>query len=209
MRWIPGAVVISTLLVCGSAAPAGAQTASRVAVGASISKDTGGIPLPGASKLAVLWRLGSGDEGWGFRYGLNWYSTEIDDRLSEAMPLGKLRVRPFMAGYGYAHRFGRVRVSANLLGGIALNSFSVDEALEASAARVGAPPLAADVSNSLVLRPEVSTWIDLNGRIGLNITAGYMLTRPTVTVTGPLGQRRQTLRGDMMTIKAGVVYSIF
>jgi hypothetical protein len=210
MSWIGRMTISAAVLLCSSTVVL-AQTDSRLAVGASVSKDGGSIPLPGASKLAVLWRLGSGDEGWGFRYGLNWYSSEVDDSLGgDTLPFGKLRVRPFMAGYGYAHRFGRVRVSANLLGGVALNSFSMRPGYEAAFTRtLGAEHVTADVSNSLVLRPELSSWIDLNGRIGLNITAGYMLTRPTVTMKSSRGQERRTLRGDMLTIKVGAVYSIF
>jgi hypothetical protein len=205
-------LLLASLLLSSSAAVVSAQTEGRVAVGASVSRnDSGTLPIPGGSRLAVLWRLGSRDEGWGFRHGFNWYSTELDEAaVRSGLPVGKLRVRPLMAGYGYARRFGRVRVSANMLGGFALNSFSPREATGiASPAAIGADHVTVDVSNSLVLRPEVSTWIDLNGRVGLNITAGYTFTRPTVTTNGPGGIQRQRLHGDVMTVKVGAVYSIF
>jgi hypothetical protein len=121
-----------------------------------------------------------------------------------------LNVRPFLAGYGYAHRFGRVRVSANLLGGIAFSSLSAHPGYETGFGRIIArQPLEFDVSNALVLRPEVTAWIDLNRTIGLNVTAGYMVARPSVTLRTSRGLERRMLDADVLSLKIGAVYSVF
>jgi len=183
-----------------------------VAIGANIGlRSAIGPESRGGKTLGFIWRLGRGQDGWGIRYGLNWYSThlqtEIDD---EQQAFGEMKVRPLMGGYGYGRRFGRTFVSANMLAGVAFTSFSLSDAADrAYRSKLLASSLHADATHPFVVRPEVSAWIDVSRRIGVNISAGYTFARPHVTIEGPGGKEERRVRADMFTVKIGAVYSIF
>jgi hypothetical protein len=191
---------------------AAAQTDNRVAVGVSISpKAAPDNDARGGAGIGFLWRLGNGSEGWGWKYSLNWYSAEVAQPIGgERLEFGHLRVRPFLAGYGYTKMFGRYKVSANLMGGYAFNSFKLwPGANDAYRQHFGAQGVDTEVSNTLVMKPETSVWFDLNDKIGLTVGAGYMVARPTVTVLSTAGRDRRRVNADMFMFKVGAVYSIF
>ena len=165
----------------------------------------------GLGRPGLIWRIGHGGEGWGFRWGLNWYATNLQHPIgSEAITLGQIRVRPLMGGYGYQHRVGRTLVSGGVLAGYGLTSVSVKPEFEEMYRRtMGASALSVRARNTLVVRPEVSVWLDLNEKMGLNISAAYMMARPEVTVFSPAGRDTRRINADMFTLRVGAVYSIF
>jgi hypothetical protein len=115
-----------------------------------------------------------------------------------------------MVGYGYSYIIGRAKISANLLGGYAFNSFSMKPTFNDLYRDMrGADSVDARVSNTFVVKPEISSWIDLSEKVGLYMSAGYMRARPSVTVTSTLGEDRRRIRADMFMFKVGAVYSIF
>ena len=60
-----------------------AQSAGKVAVGVSVSsKFASDAEAHGTPGIGFLYRIGHGKQGWGWKYGLNWYSTEIDRPLA-------------------------------------------------------------------------------------------------------------------------------
>jgi hypothetical protein len=59
------------------------------------------------------------------------------------------------------------------------------------------------------VKPEVSTWIDVSDKVGLNVSIGYMVARPTVTLTTALGSDPRAVRADVVMVKVGLVYSMF
>jgi len=203
------------LTVCGLAwgTTAFAQSEGKVAVGASVSaksgvaKDTDGHINPG-----FVFRIGHGGDGWGFDYGLGWYSADLQRTLgTQSTEFGELRVRPVVVGYGYSKRFRyHSRVSAKLLGGYSFNSFKLHPDFGAAYKRVNdASLLGIDVSNTFVLRPEVSTWFDITRKIGINVSAGYTVARPEATLRTSAGNETRRIRADMFTVRFGAVYSIF
>jgi hypothetical protein len=211
-------VTASTRALCAAAlillpgASLSAQTTGRVAVGAHISSKSGVDDLSsGHTNLGFLFRLGNGKPGWGWKYGLNWYSTDLDQTLSGVeREFGELKVRPVMGGYGYTRLIGSVQVSANILGGYAFTSFEVRPSFDEAYRRMaGVQSLHTDPSNTFVLKPEISTWINVSRKIGININTGYMVARPTVTVSGAFGEDRRRVSADMFIFKVGAVYSIF
>jgi hypothetical protein len=183
-----------------------------VAVGANVSMKRAFAPdSHGHNSIGFLWRIGHGREGWGWKYGMNWYSTELDAPVDGAMqPFGKLRVRPIYAGYGYTHIIGRTKLSANLLGGYSFNSFSMRETFNnAYRAAKGVDTLDTSVSNSFALKPELSLWYDMTEKFGFNVSTGYLIARPEVTVISAAGRERRRVSADTVSIRAGLVYSIF
>lgn len=96
------------------------------------------------------------------------------------------------------------------MGGYAINSFELlptfDDRYRAS---LNASTISADASNTLVLKPDVSAWVDLSRKVGLNISLGYMVARPDVTVSSSLGRDTRQIKADVLMFRVGAVYSIF
>jgi hypothetical protein len=205
-------VVLALLVPLSWTSQVAAQTDNHLAIGGSVtSRLAGSSVVTDTASIGVLWRLGHGDRGWGWQYGFNWYET--DARLpigGVTTELGQLHIRPFMGGYGYTWPVGKASVTAALLGGYAFASFRLEpKADDEYRARLGALSVSAAASNAFVAKPELKIWYDLNEKIGLLATTGYIVARPTVTVTSSLGEDKRAIRADMFMFKVGVVYSIF
>jgi hypothetical protein len=210
--------LLSSFAICLTlySQPAFAQIMNRFAIGAEYkirATDRASQEDYAHAKLGpgLLWRFGHGHEGWGFHRGLNWYAVQIDRPIGgQATELGELKIRPFMAGYGYTYSVTRrLNVTADALGGYALGSIELSStAIEAYRIRQGAQVVNAKSTNTIVLKPEIGTWYDLNKRIGVNLNFGYMMARPDITVSSTAGTERRKVRADQFIIKAGVVYSI-
>jgi hypothetical protein len=74
---------------------------------------------------------------------------------------------------------------------------------------LGAESVTIKSSNTLVLKPEIGAWYDVNTKVGVNVNFGYIMARPDVTVSSTVGTDRRAVRADQFILKAGVVYSIF
>jgi hypothetical protein len=205
-------VAMVVMLLAGWSSAAQAQSGGAVAIGLGINMR--GAPdesADGTIRPSFIWRIGHGNNGWGWRWGLNWYSADLSDPAStRATDFGTLRVRPIMIGYGYERRFGRLLVGGGMVGGYALTQFRMTpEFNDAYRAQLGATTVRTDVSNTFVVRPEMSAWIDLSRKVGLSISSGYVIARPEVTVSSSLGTDRRRIQADMFSIRIGAVYSIF
>ena len=187
-----GLTVISIAL-CAS--HTSAQTLNRFALGVSFSTqhapDDSSV-AEGAHSVGVQWRIGHSKEGFGWQYALHWYSMEIDRLIGNGpTDLGTLRVRPLMGGYGYTHLFrgGKMAVTGDMVGGYAINSFRLNPAADSAyQTRLGARSVSAEAVNTLVAKPEVEMWYDVNKKVGVLVNAGYVFARPQVKVTSTLGR---------------------
>jgi hypothetical protein len=159
----------------------------------------------------LLWRFGEGKPGWGFHWGLNWYSVDIERPIAgTTVQLGSLHVRPIMAGYGYTYIWHHIKISADTLAGLAFNSIDLDDgAIAAYNARLGGQRAYSLATNTFVIKPEIGIWHNVNRKIGLNLNFGYMFARPDVTVVSTAGTETRTARADQFILKGGLVYSIF
>jgi hypothetical protein len=206
-------LLCSCLVLLATPVPSWGQTQGRLAVGVDVSSRIASSDgADGRSGAGFLWRFGQGREGWGWRCGLSWYSVDVMQPVGERAPseFGSLRIRPILVGYGYARRFGPVLVTGKLMAGYAFNTFRLNPTFDdAYRERLGATTVTADASNGVVVKPDVSAWIDLGRKIGLNVSAGYMVARPGVTVTSSLGRDRRHINADMLMLKIGAVYSVF
>lgn len=173
-----------------------------LAVGGSIGWST---PNAAALKTRVafspLIKLGSG-RGLGWAVGLDWFQAELQSLAGGQDVLTRVKVKPIMVGVGYTVASDRASLSGSVVGGYAWNSLSVTD----TGATAGLP---VEVGNSLAWRPGVSFWYDLTRRTALNVTAGHVITRLTLTVLegGRLGTRRA--RGDTTIVHAGIAYKLF
>jgi hypothetical protein len=211
-------LLVALLLACVAVPSAYAQVDSRFAAGAEFTiratdRASGEDSAHGGFEIGPLVRFGSLEPGWGVQWGLNWYALDIERPIGGAtIELGELHIRPIMAGYGYTWKLRkRSAITADLLGGFAFGSMSIaGPAVDAYRTRMGLNAVDADASNMFVLKPEIALWHDINKKLGLSITAGYMIARPEVTITASSGVvDRRTARADTFILRAGLVYSIF
>ena len=170
-----------------------------LSVGVSLGHSRpGDEDLGTASRLGPLIRLGSGT-GLGLTLGFGWFGADV---ASGGSRLGRVRIRPVMAGLAYTLGDDGVSASLSLVGGVAFNSLSRQH-------RSGGPVWALDVSNSFAWRPGVSLWVDLSRRTALNVSAGYLVTRPRLSVLDDDRVQPRTLRGDTAILSTGVAYKLF
>jgi len=204
--------VLFAALLPALTSPVRAQTDNRFAIGGEAGvRVPGGPDAQGSNTGGLLWRFGHGREGFGFHWGLNWYSTDIDRSVAgRDIELGELRLKPFMAGYGYTHHIGAAAITGALLGGFAFTSFNLaPTAADVYHDELGARTISGDAGAALVARPEVSMWYDLSKKIGLHVSAGYMIARPQVTVSSTLGRDKRRVNADMLQVKIGLAYAVF
>ncbi len=157
--------------------------------------------LRSRASVGPLVRLGSG-RGFGPTLALNWFQTAVPAVSPDQVVISRIRVRPIMAGVSYTVASDRVSVSPSLVAGIAFNSLSIEE--------TGAVDrVAVEVDRSFVWRPGVSAWFDVNGRIALNLSAGYIITRLHVTFLEDGRYVKHHLPGDTTIVHAGIAYKLF
>jgi hypothetical protein len=208
-RWSLTVVIACACCVAG-ASDASAQSDNRLALGGSVTTRIAGSSATGGSaSINFEARLGHERKGWDWQLSLlNWFDTDVQGQPTPAMDPGRLRIRPILAGYGRTWLRGRMTVTADVVGGLAINSFHLDPAAAAAYRTLGASGVDAAVSNTFAIKPEVQIWYDMNRRFGIKLDGGYLITRPTVTVSSTVGAKRWDVRADTVLITVGLVYSI-
>jgi hypothetical protein len=207
-------IIIGIVLLAAPSVPVKAQSAGKVAVGGSVGTRIAPSATVGGDKFGwgLLWRIGHSKEGFGWEGGLNWFTANVDHTVggTPAFRLGEVHVRPFMVGYGYTHLVGPTAIKGSVQGGYAFSSFdAAPSAADVYRDRLGAHSLSTDTANTFVVKPQVSAWRDISPKVGVKVTAGYMIARPHLTVTSTLGEERQRIRADRFMVDVGVVYSVF
>ena len=172
-----------------------------IAIGGSVAwqASTDGALEDGLA-IGPLVRFGSG-RGLGVAIGFGWFGADVL-AATQDVSIGRIRIRPLMAGASYTFRSAASSLSISLVAGPAINGMT-------SADQLGAGELALDAANSFAWRPGVSTWLDLSSRTALNISAGYVVTRPLLTIVSSGDVIRRRLRADTFVIRAGVAYKLF
>lgn len=205
-------ILLALFVLCAIPAAARAQSDGMLALGMGVTvREAPSEGAAGSVKPSLIWRIGHGNDGWGFRWGLNWYATDLTEPVAAAnTDFGRLRVRPLMVGYGYERRFGRLLVGGGVIGGYAVTAFRMTtEFNDQYRLKLSATGVRSTVSNTFVVRPEMSAWFDISRKLGLNISSGYVVARPEVTVHSSLGSDRRRIRADMFNLRIGAVYSVF
>ena len=196
-----------------SVSDARAQTDSRLAVGISVTaRAASSSDASGSANLGFELRLGDGERGWSWQNSFfGWFDTGVHQSVAtRVVGLGQLRVRPIMAGYGYTWIHRRAAITADVVGGYSLNSFTLAPAALADySQRLGATHVDSKATNSFVVKPEMQVWYDLNPRFGLKLSGGYLIARPSIVITSSLGEDIRPVRADAFLVTIGLVYSLF
>jgi hypothetical protein len=153
-------------------------------VGLRVSS-TPGDEVGNALDPALLVRLGAGS-GWGPAIGFGWSTRELVATETGGTPLADLRMRPLMVGAAYGRPVGRTQVTGSLVGGYAFTR------LKGIHVAPGVPR-ATEVEGAFAWRPSVSVWVATTDRLALQVSAGYLVARPRVTIaTGDRFSATQT-----------------
>ncbi len=137
----------------------------------------------------------------GSHYGLGWYSADLDQprqavptrirRTARASVHGRLRV--------LARVFRRTSVSAKAARRILVQRFKLRPDLRRRLpANLEAHGVATDVSNTFVLKPEVSAWTDITRKIGVNVSVGYIVAQAGRDGASSLGNDRRRIHADVV-----------
>jgi hypothetical protein len=160
--------------------------------------------------IAVAYRWHSFHSGWGPTVGLDWHSTNFNQTLGDLnAPLGSLRMRAVLGGFGHTRRIKRFAASANVSAGYSFNGFTVSNDAFPRFATAGVSLVTADVDNSWVVRPGVTAWYDVHKHVGVGVGAAYMVNRPNATITTASGTVEQRLKADAVELTAGVTFGLW
>jgi hypothetical protein len=193
---------VTSLLFLLSASAAAAQTPYRAGAGVSVGLfQPAGRDLDRSVSIGVIGRL-QARRGWGPTIGFSWMSLDL--RQGDLGRLGRLRVRPLMAGASYTITGDRLSAGLSLVGGYAFNRLSIDDPVRE---QIGS--LAAQVRNSPALRPGLSIWYQLTPRLGLNLFGGYLIHRPEMGVAAPGFTETRRLNADTWLVSAGLAVWVF
>jgi hypothetical protein len=205
-----GSVVLGALLL---AVPAAAQEKNSFAVGVNFThRLANDQDAHGNGGVGLSWRIGHSNQGWGWTYGLGWFTSDLDRSINgQRVHFGELKVRPIVGGYGYTHRItNRWYLTGDVVGGVAFTSLNLTpEASGALAAAAAAESVDVSIGFVPVIRPEIRTWYDIHKKWGVTLGAWYAVARPSVTLTTPTSRQKLHLRADTFSLSAGIVYSIW
>ena len=203
--------ITAAILTSDARAQSVDSAVSHIGVGAGIAfYNPSSSDGKSSQGLTFAYRWHSFHSGWGPTFGLDWHSTEFNQHLGPVVaPLGSVRMRALLAGFGHTQRFGKLSASANVLGGYSFNNLSVDGSAGPAFARAGISLLDADVNNSAVVKPVVSAWYDVASHVGVGIGAAYLVARPEETVRTPTGSHTRHLRADAVELTAGLTFGVW
>jgi hypothetical protein len=163
------------------------------------------VPRLGALRTRVavspMVKLGS-PRGLGPVIGFDWFQADLESFGQETTTLTRVHVKPVMAGLGYTVASNRLSFAPSIVGGVAFNSLTVT-----STGAIDGLPI--EIGNSLVWRVGMSAWYDLSRRVAMNVSAGYLMTDPRLTIIDRGRLVRRRISGDTTVVHAGVAYRLF
>jgi hypothetical protein len=184
---------------------------SHVGVGAGVSftrpSDNDGQSSQG---VAFVYRWHSFHSHWGPTFALDFHGNDFNQPIGPVtVPLGTVRMRAILAGFGRTQHVGRLYASASVIGGYSFNHLTEDSNLGAAFGTAGRQVLGASVNDCAVLKPEVSGWFDVTRHIGVGLSAAYFIARPDKVFSTPGGSDVQHLRADAFELTAGLTFGIW
>jgi hypothetical protein len=184
---------------------------SHVGLGAAITfynpSSSDGKSSEGIS-LAYRWH--TFHSGWGPTFGIDWHTTDFNQPLGSVdAPLGSLRMRALLAGFGHTRRMGRFSASASMSGGYSFNDFSVDAGAGPAFASTGISLRGVQVNNSWVAMPQVAVWYDVFKHVGVGISAAYFVTRPQEVMATAGGSEVGHLNANALELSAGLTFGVW
>jgi hypothetical protein len=189
-----------------------ASAVAHVGVGAGVnfykptSKDA-----DSSHGIAFVYRWNALHSGWGPTFGLDWHSTDFHQPVGDVVdvPVGSLRMRALLAGFGYKHRIHRFTALANASAGYSFNHLTVDGGMAPAFARTGVSLNDVHVNNSAIIKPSVAVWYDLFKHVGIGVSASYLFNQPDEVITTTAGSRTRQLNANTFALATGVTFGVW
>lgn len=128
----------------------------------------------------------AGTKRTGIKYPFSFSGYSGDLQTTSGLDFGRISAKQLLAGIGYQWVFGKMVYGAQLTGGFSFNKITV--APGAPIVFSAEPPIAVDVSNSFVLKPQIKAEYFLHHKLSLRTQLSYTYTDPEVVVRTAAGQ---------------------
>ena len=204
MRRVLVFAIVACAMTTSSASAQVPEIAKRVGIGGSIggifpNDDDVNAGLAGGVSFGL-----APAGGLGPTIGFGWYEGDLAlPRVSGNAEVGRLRVRPLMAGIGYSWVKGRVATGVSNNAGISFNSIRLDDQYRAffgsgSEVRV-------DADNSFAARPQLRVEYAVARKLGVYSSAGYFFTQFDNVIETPVGRFENEWDASSFNLFVGVM----
>ena len=142
--------------------------------------------------------------GFGPTLGLGWYQADRTlSGVSGDREVGRLRVRPLMAGVGYTWVKDRVAVGLSINAGISFNSIRLNDEYRnffgpGTEVRI-------DSSNSFAVRPQLRVEYAVARKVGVYTSAGFFITEFDNVIETPVGRFENEWDASSFNLFVGVM----
>jgi hypothetical protein len=180
------------------------ETVKRVGIGGSV----GGIfPIDDDVNAGRAFGVSFGlapEAGFGPTIGFGWYEGDLTlSGVSGDADVGRLRVRPLMAGVGYTWVKDRVAVGVSFNAGISFNSIRLNDQYRTFFGP--GTEVRVDASNSFAARPQLRVEYAVARKVGVYSSAGYFLTEFDNVIDTPIGRFENEWDASSFNIFVGVM----
>jgi Outer membrane protein beta-barrel domain len=125
--------------------------------------------------------------GLGPTLGFGWYEGDLTlSGISGDAEVGRLRIRPLMAGIGYTWVNGRLATGVSVNAGISFNSIRLNDQYRTLFGP--GTEIRIDASNSFAVRPQLRVEYALARKVGVFSSAGYFFTKFDNLIETPVGR---------------------
>jgi hypothetical protein len=200
-------VLVCAVLVCGlTASNASAQWIQNMARRAGVGGSVGGVfTLDDDVNVGAAYGFNFGlapEPGLSPTLGFGWYQGDLT--LSGPLAnrdIGRLRVRPLMAGIGYTWVNGRIATSVSINAGVSFNSIRLSEELR----NAFGGQVSVDAGNSFCVRPQIRFEYSVAPKVGVFTSAGFFFTEFDNEIQTPLGNFENEWDASSFNIFVGVM----
>ncbi len=148
--------------------------------------------------------------GFGATIGFGTQAFDVPASIGGTdVSFGALRLRALSGGLFYARRAGRTETSAGLSVGYGVGSFELTREAREQYGRLGLFGLEADATNVWLAKPNVSVWQNLTSRIAANVSASYVMARPTIRFGPGAPAQERKITASAFQLSGGIGFKIF
>ena len=142
--------------------------------------------------------------GLGAALGLGWYQTDLTlSGVSGDVEVGRLRVRPVMAGVAYTWVKGQLATAVSIGAGISFNSIKLND--EYRSFFGPGTEVSVDASNSFVVRPQFRVEYAVAKKVGVYSSVGYFFNKFDNVIETPIGRFENEWDASSFNIFVGVM----
>jgi hypothetical protein len=202
-------LVLSALLALGlMASEASAQVIKNTARRAGVGGSFGGIftlddDVNVGPAFGVNFSLAP-QPGLAPTMGFGWYQGDLTlSGVSGDREVGRLRVRPLMAGISYTWISGKWATSVSLNAGISFNSIRLDDQYRDFFGP--GTEVTVDASNSFCVRPQLRFEYAVAPRVGVFSSFGFFFTEFDNEINTPVGRFENEWDASSFNVFVGVM----